>query len=134
MGNQETELRRTSDGFLARVEHLHKLEDDKRGMTPGTPEMLRLTREIETLSRDVLDFASRQTDLAELAAKRQPTTLRPIAVIPPREIREILGEWRDAERALADREPGTAEWESARADVERLRDEYRRAHEVRTTD
>src|SRR5829696_2733662 len=122
MGDHERELRRASDGFLARVERLNSLEDDKRGMTPGTPEMVRVTREIEKLSREVLDFASRETDLAELAAKRQPTTMRPIAVVPPREIHEILGEWREAERALADREPGTAEWESTRADVERLRD------------
>jgi hypothetical protein len=44
-----------------------------------------------------------------------------------REPHVILAEWRDAERSM-EREPsGSAAWESARSDVERLRQEYRRA-------
>lgn len=42
----------------------------------------------------------------------------------------ILGEWREAERVLAGETPGSTGWETARADVERLRDEYRRAFEA----
>jgi hypothetical protein len=127
----ETELRQASDTFLRRVERLHELEEQKRLAEPGTPEMLRLTRLIEELAAEVLGTASRQTDLAELAAKRQPTRLRPIEDVPPRSIPEILGEWRDAERSLTTAEAGSIEWETHRADVERLRDEYRRAYEGR---
>ena len=127
----ETELRQASDTFLKRVERLHELEEQKRTAVPGSPEMLRLTRLIEELASEVLGTASRQTDLAELAAKRQPTKLRPIEDVPPRPIHEILVEWRDAERALEAVEAGSVEWEAHRADVERLRDEYRRAYEAR---
>lgn len=127
----ESELRRTSDGFLARVEKLHELEELKRTLTPGTPEMLRVTREVEALSREVVEWAARQTELAELAAKRQPSNMLPISRVPPRDIPVILDEWRDAERRLGEQEPGTAGWQSARADVERLRDEYGRAYEAR---
>lgn len=127
----EAELRRASDSFLKQVERLHELEDEKRRTTPGTPEMLRLSHLIEGLAGEVLGTASRQRDLAELAAKRQPTNYRPISAVPPRPIPEIIGEWRDAERELAAAEPGSAEWETARANVERLRDEYRQAYELR---
>jgi hypothetical protein len=127
----ETELRQASDTFLKRVERLHELEEEKRTVTPGSPEMLRLTHLIEALSSEVLSAASRQTDLAELAAARQPTQLRPIVEVPPRPIPEILVEWRDAERGLKGAEVGSTEWETLRADVERLRDEYGRAYEAR---
>ena len=128
----ETELRRTSDTFLKRVERLHELEDQKRTTEPGTPENLRLTRLVEQLAGEVLNTASRETDLAELAAKRQPAKIRPIEDVPPRPSPEILVEWRDAERALVAAEPGSVEWEARRADVERLRDDYRRAYEERS--
>jgi hypothetical protein len=49
----------------------------------------------------------------------------------PREIHLILADWRDAERVLNEQAPGTASWESARADVERLREEYARAYQHR---
>ena len=127
----ETELRQASDTFLKRVERLHELEEQKRTAEPGSPEMLRLTRLVEELAGEVLGTASRQTDLAELAAKRQPVKLRPIENVPPRPIPEILAQWRDAERALDAAEPGSVEWEARRADVERLRDEYGRAYKER---
>jgi hypothetical protein len=127
----EIQLRQASDTFLKRVERLHDLEEEKRTAEPGSPEMLRLTRLIEDLAAEVLGSASRQTDLAELAAKRQPAKLRPIEDVPPRPIPEILAEWRDAERALEAAEAGSVDWEARRVDVERLRDEYRRAYDER---
>ena len=127
----ETELRRASDSFLNQVERLHELEEEKRRAVPGTPEMLRLSHLVEGLAAQVLDTASRQSDLAELAAKRQPVQLRPIEQVPPRSIPEIIAEWRDAERSLTAAEPGSVEWESCRANVERLRSEYRRAYDAR---
>ena len=127
----ETELRQASDSFLKRVERLHELEEQKRLAEPGTPEMLRLSKLVEELASEVLGTASRQPDLAELAAKRQPTKLRPIEQVPARAIPEIVSDWRDAERALSAADGGSIEWEAHRADVERLRDEYRRAYEER---
>jgi hypothetical protein len=127
----ETELKRASDSFLKQVERLHELEGEKRRATPGTPEMLHLTRLVEEVAEQVLGTANRQSDLAQRAATREPVRLRPIDDVPPRPIPEVLAEWRDAERALAAAEPGSVESETARADVERLREEYRRAYELR---
>jgi hypothetical protein len=50
-------------------------------------------------------------------------------MIGPRALSVVLDEWRAAERDLADAEPGTAEWELRRADVDRLSDEYARAYQ-----
>jgi hypothetical protein len=127
----EAELRTTSDGFLARLSKLGELESLKRTLTPGTPEMIRISQEVENLSREVLRVAMRQSELAETARQQNSATVRPIAAIPPRDTTVILADWREAERGLGAATPGTAQWESALADVERLRDEYRRAFEAR---
>jgi hypothetical protein len=44
-----------------------------------------------------------------------------------REPHVILAEWREAERCMEREQSGTPAWETARADVDRLRQEYRRA-------
>ena len=125
----EQELRRASDTLLVRLARLRELELRKRDLAPGSAEQLRVTREVEGLAKEVFGAAGRETVLAEQVASTRKTYLRPISVIPPRDIPTILAEWRDAERLLAAEAPGTVQWETARADVERLRDEYRRAHE-----
>lgn len=132
--SSEQELRATSDSFLARVSRLRELESVKRSLTPGTPQMVSVTREVEALASEVLRWAERQTELADKAAQLQPAELRPIAIVPPRDIPTILSEWRLAEQALDAETPGTAAWESVRADVERLRDEYSRAFASRSGD
>lgn len=129
--NQETELRLASDTFLRQVERLHELEEQKRQAVPGSPEMLSLSHRVEELASTVLATASRQSGLADLAAKRRPGRLRPIEQVPPRAIPEILAEWRQAERTLEEATPGSVEWETALATCDALRDEYRRAHEAR---
>lgn len=127
----EEELRVTSDAFLARVERLHALEEQKREVPAA--EAAELAKEVETLTREVLEWATRQTELAEDAAARDSDG-RPIAVTPPRALHVVLDDWRAAERTLATEPPGTAAYESARADVERLRDEYARAYGARPKD
>jgi hypothetical protein len=119
----EQELRVTSDSFLALVERLQALEEQKRELPPA--EAADIAREVEELTREVLAWAERQTELAQDAAEIPDGT--PIAITPPRPLHEVLDEWRAAERRLAGEEPGTAAFESARADVDRLRDEYARA-------
>jgi len=125
----EEELRLTSDAFLARVERLHALEERKRELSPE--KTVEAALEVETLTAEILEWAKRQTELATLVAKAKPTNLRPIAVIPPRALNVVLADWREAERVLNEQPPGTASWESARADVERLREEYARAYQHR---
>ncbi len=122
----EEELRVTSDTFLARVERLQALELQKRELAPA--QTSELAREVENLAGEVLEWAKRQTELARLAATT--TGGRPIAVTGPRPVAVVLEEWRASERALAKTQPGTADWESKASDVDRLRDEYARAHQA----
>ena len=125
----DQDLRVTSDSFLARVERLQALEEQKRELPPA--ESAHLAREVEELTREVLEWAERQTELAQKAAETS-TERRPIAVVPPRPLHPVLAEWRAAERRLAEETPGTAAFESARADVDRLRDEYARAYNTQS--
>ena len=48
----------------------------------------------------------------------------------PRPIQAILADWREAERRSAAAVPGSAEALEAEALEDRLREEYRRAHEA----
>jgi hypothetical protein len=125
----ETSLRMTSDSFLTRVERLHALEVQKREL-PAT-EMVAMADEVESLTREILEWAVRQAELARTVASTEPGANRPIAIIPPRALSLVLSEWRASERALNIQEPGTAAWESAQADVERLREEYARAYRAK---
>jgi hypothetical protein len=124
----EHELRIASDSFLARVERMHALEQRKRELPAD--DIAELAQEIQALAEEVLGWARQQSRLAETAAEAGPGDLRPIAVVPPRALNEVLGEWRAAERRLQTVEPGSAAYELARADCERLRDEYARAYRV----
>ena len=126
----ERELRLASDNFLTRIERLHALEEQKRELPASA--MADMAHEVETLTREVLEWAARQTDLAEMAAALDEGDARPIAIVPPRGLSVILAEWRAAERALQAEEPGTAAYESGRADVDRLRDEYARAYKAQS--
>ena len=124
------ELRRTSDLFMQRLDRLHDLETRKRELPPDEPEFVRLAREVEDLSRALLYTGGQQVELAEEVhheAKRNnvPVDL-PIRDTPPRrDAVAILAEWRAAERRLSAAEMNSEEEAAARAEVERLRDEYR---------
>ncbi len=122
----EADLRVASDNFLTRVERLHALEEQKRELPPA--ETAELAREVELLTREILEWATRQTDLAESVAADVDPDTQPISTTPPRALNVVLSEWRAAERRLEDEKPATAGWESARADIDRLRDEYARAY------
>ena len=131
LNETEKELRVASDNFLTRIERLHALEEQKREL-PAV-EMADMAHEVEALTREILEWAGRQTDLAEEAAALDDGDARPIAIIPPRSLGVILDEWRAAERSLQDEVPGTAAYESDRADVDRLRDEYARAYKAQSS-
>jgi hypothetical protein len=125
---QSEELERTSDVLLAQLEELEELEKSKRDVPDGSKAQLRLSRQVESLARKVLRTAGDQTELVE--------TIAEMADVPggggtSREPHLILAEWRAAERAMEQETPGTTGWEAARTEVERLRNEYRRAFRAR---
>jgi hypothetical protein len=112
-------LRRASDEFMSKLDRLHDLETRKRELPPDQAEFVRLAREIEDLARGLLYAGGQQVELAEElhheAKAGVPTIGQPIRETPPR---------RDAVAILA--APLNSEEERvARADVERLRAEYR---------
>ena len=125
------DLRLASDTFMKRLDRLFELESRKRELRPDRAEFVRLAREIEDLSRALLFTSGEQVNLAEevhadVKAGDIAADL-PIRETPPkRDAVAVLGEWRAAERRLAAAAPGSRDEAEARADVERLRVEYRR--------
>lgn len=125
------DLRQASDVFMQRLDRLHDLETRKRELPPDEPEFVRLAREIEDVSRALLWSGSQQVELAEAVhheAKANDVAVdQSIRDTPPRrDAVSILAEWRAAERRLSAAAPGSSDETAARADTERLRDEYRR--------
>ena len=66
LNETEKELRVASDNFLTRIERLHALEEQKRELPAA--EMADMAHEVEALTREILEWAGRQTDLADEAA------------------------------------------------------------------
>ncbi|CAN5293454.1 hypothetical protein BH24CHL7_BH24CHL7_12250 [soil metagenome] len=127
----EQDLRYTSDEMLRALERLRELEARKRHLQPGTPHFLKLAEEVHILAREVFAETTEQQRLAEQSVELREATVidpPPIDDMPPvRELQIILGEWREAERRLEAAAPGTDEVADARADTEKLRQEYRQA-------
>ena len=126
-------LRETSDTLLRDLDVLVTIEEEKRSLEPGDPRLVELAQRIEEIARRVLQGTERQHDLtrvvnAQVAADspRAPETSIDDTVRP---IQAILADWRDAERRASAAAPGSAEAAEANALVDRLREEYRRAHE-----
>jgi hypothetical protein len=126
-------LRATSDALIRDLERLAALEREKRQMRPEDARLVNLAAEVESLALRVLGESVRQRELTEdvrelLESDPPGTPSRSIAATP-REIHTILAEWREAERKAAEAEPGSPPANAARADIDRLRAEYRAAHE-----
>jgi hypothetical protein len=125
------DLRQASDVFMQRLDRLHDLETRKRELPPDEPEFVRLAREIEDLSRALLWSGSQQVELAEVVHHEAKANGVPVDqsirdTPPRRDAVSILADWRAAERRLSAADPGSDEEQDARAETERLRDEYRR--------
>jgi hypothetical protein len=126
-----SELRRASDELMDRLDRLYELESRKRELPPDRPEFVRLAREIEDLSRALLFSSGEEVELAEeihadVKAGDAAADL-PIRETPAkRDAVGVLAEWRAAERRLAAAAMNSAEEAAARAEVERLRAEYRK--------
>ena len=135
MTDIEGRLRGASDSLLEGLDRLEKLEEQKRSLTPGTPAFVKAAAEVKQLSQELLQASAIQERLAahtvELrGAGSDALPDQPIEDMAPRDLADILQEWRAAERQLADAEPGSAEAAGLAAAVSRLRDEYQRAHDV----
>jgi hypothetical protein len=128
------ELRASSDALLDDLALLAGLEQEKRSLSPDSPRLVSLAEEIEQLAARVLGSSRRQRSLSETVNDAAQATGRRATTAPsmeetPREIHLILADWREAERQASEAEPGSQESHEAQAAVDRLREEYRAAHE-----
>ena len=126
-------LRRTSDALLRDLEALQQLEEEKRTIEPGDPRLVDLASRIELIAKRVLASSTSQraqtqliNELTEAGSPAAPDT--PIEDTP-RSMEAILFAWRQAERQLDAADPGSAEATEAQLLVDRLREEYRHAHD-----
>ena len=126
-------LRATSDALLADLQALEELEHQKRELAPDDPELVTTARSVEEIARRLLGLSVRQRELTtvikDLADVSDPRTPERSIEETPREIHQILADWREAERRSRDAETGSAEATAAATEVDRLREEYRAAHE-----
>ena len=108
----EHELRSTSDTLLATLEQLEQLETEKRTLPPDSDRFQKLAREIERLAAVIFAESHDQQQLgvrSKRLSQQQGVELDPIdEMTPARDVSVILGEWRAAERALADADPDTS--------------------------
>jgi hypothetical protein len=97
------------------------------------PRLVKIAADVETIALRVLGSTVRQRELAEDASEQaglaSPDAVGQSIAEVPREIHVILAEWRDAERRATEARPESAEAAAAAAEVDRLRAEYRHAHE-----
>ena len=127
-------LRQTSDALLRDLDVLSTIEDEKRSLEPGDPRLVQLATRIEEIAQRVLVGSVRQRHLTEVVNTQVETGSpdAPVETIEdtPRPIPAVLAEWREAERRMEASVPGSSEAAEAEVLVDRLREEYRRAHEA----
>jgi hypothetical protein len=118
------ELRAESDTFVAQLQRLAELENEKRDTPPTDPRFLGLAVEVEDAAAALLNDARGQTalgDAAHAAGVSDPITL----ISPDLSAIELISSWRAAERRLADLPPRSDEARSLRLTI----DAYRRAYQ-----
>ena len=133
MSETASALRATSDALIRDLERLALLERKKREMPPDDPLLVDLAAEVEQLALRVLGQSVRQRELTEnareLVEAESPDAPNRAIADTPREIHTILAEWREAERKAMDAGAGSAAARAATSDIDRLRADYRQAHE-----
>jgi hypothetical protein len=126
-------LRATSDALIHDLERLALLEREKRQMIPEDPRLVDIAAEVERLALRVLGESVRQRELTEdareLVEAESPDAPSRTIAETPRQIHTILAEWREAERKAAEARAGSTASIAALAEIDRLREEYRQAHE-----
>jgi hypothetical protein len=120
--------------LLRDLEVLATIEEEKRQLQPGDPKLVELSVRIEEIAGRVLVGTVQQRQLSQIGEREVAAGSPGAPAVPiddmPRPIDAILAEWREAERRLSAAAPGSVDESEGRALVERLRDEYRRAHEA----
>ncbi|MFL5680039.1 MAG: hypothetical protein ACJ77B_05505 [Chloroflexota bacterium] len=133
MAETGSALRATSDALLRDLERLSELEQRKREMSPDDEHLVDVAAEVESIALRVLGGTIRQRELTErereLVAAGSPAAPTDSIAHTPREIHVILAEWRDAERRASESPAGSPEAAAAELEIDRLRSEYRHAHE-----
>lgn len=125
-------LRATSDTLLRDIESLSALEEEKRVLDPTDPRRVELAARVEELAGRLLEASARQHRLVTRIQDDPTLADRNDSIEEtPRSIASILAAWREAERRLATTEPGSPDADLAEAEVDRCREEYRRAHAER---
>jgi hypothetical protein len=120
-------VRIDSDAWMAMTGTLREIEREKRKHAPGSTEFAALADQVEELTKIVLDLGQRQSTAAAVA-RATSSAEEPIdSRAAPRSASELIEQWREAERRLSLAAPDSREFVEARADVERLRAEYRDA-------
>jgi hypothetical protein len=118
---------------MSDLDALQQLEQAKRSIEPGDPQLVRLAAKIEQLASRVLGASVEQLHLTELVNTLVDAGSAQAPDVPiedmKREVRVILADWRDAERRASMAQPGSPDALAAAADIKRLRSEYREAFE-----
>jgi len=129
--NSGDALRATSDALLSDLDALQALEQEKRAIQPGDPQLVRIAARIEQLASRVLGTSIEQYRLTEsvqqLVETGSPDAPDTAIEDTRREMRVILADWRDAERRAELAQAGSPEALAAASDIDRLRLEYREA-------
>ncbi len=124
-------LRAESDAFQAHLERLSELEVEKRHMSPSDPGFVTLALEVEQLAATVLKDARGQTDIGQAAHLDGIAT--PIVDVPDSLTAvQILAQWREAERQLADESPSSDRARELRATIDAYRRAYQRVFRAKT--
>ena len=131
MDGTQRDLRATSDALLQDLEVLIALEEEKRTIPADDERLVGLAARIDEVATRVTDRTRRQRDLAadlSDAATDGTGSAATIEETTPRSIAVILADWRTAERAVQDAEPGSPAGLEAAARIDALRAEYQRAY------
>lgn len=127
-------LRATSDALMRDLAELTDLEETKRSMQPGDPQLVELAQRIEVIAARLFGSTVRQRELSTaietLVDASDPDVPAGSIEATPREIHVILAEWRVAERLAQDAAAGSVEAQAAADRAAHLQAEYRRAHEA----
>jgi hypothetical protein len=126
----EDRLRAASDGIQLVVQQLNTLEDQKRGVDPTDTRFVELAKLVRVTVAELLQLATVEEEFARGLARAAAADLPSINEVQPRhDLRQILEEWRDVERRIAEVPPGSRESVELVDRFEQLRIEYARASE-----
>lgn len=128
------QLAAAGDKMLDIIDRLEKTERAKHNLIIGSEEFVQKAEEAAGLARIAFRWSQLQLQLAR-DAPRGGSGLTPdlrLVDIEPRRLDRILADWREAQLRLEGATPGSEEAQAAAEDVERLREEFRAAQELRT--